>query len=174
MVEDMRTVITPSVVLLAALWAAPLFAASDPGGFLNLKWSQSPADCKKANLCTDGAISPEDKLSTETVFKGKPAVIEGVKLRWSSFAFNSSKFYLGTAAFDSSKESYETLKAALIKKHGKPTAVTDVATSWTIGNTRVLLTNDTRTGALMYANVPMFNEVARAKKYPPYKPPAKK
>jgi hypothetical protein len=170
----MRALIAAFVIVAIALFSSQVHAASDPGGFLGLKWSQSPSECKKANLCTNDAIAAQDGLTTETILKGQPAEIEGVKLRWSSFAFNNSKFYLGTAAFDSSKDSYEALKAVLTKKHGKPTVVTDVATSWTIGNTRVLLSNDKMTGALIYANGPLFNEMARAKKYPPYKPPAKK
>jgi hypothetical protein len=152
----------------------PVHAASDPGGFFGLKWSQSPSECKKANLCTNDTVTTEDLLKTETILKGKATVIEGVNLRWASFAFNNSKFYMGTGAFDSSKEAYEALKAVLTKKFGKPTALTDVATSWTVGNTRVLLSNDNRTGALIYASVPLWNEVSKAKKYPPYKPQVKK
>jgi hypothetical protein len=171
----MRIVFLLFVMLTACFINAPsIDAASDPGGFLGLKWSQSPADCKKLGLCSNDAIIPQDKLTSETIYKGKTAVINGVELRFSSFAFNSSKYYLGTAAFDSSLSSYDTLKNALIAKHGKPTVETSVASSWTIGSTRILLTNDKSTGALMYANIPLFKEVAKLKKYPLPKVPPKK
>jgi hypothetical protein len=171
----MKNVFLLFVMLTACFLDAPsIDAASDPGGFLGLKWSQSPAECKKLGFCSSDEIKPQDKLSSETVFKGKTTVIEGVELRFSSFAFNNSKYYLGTAAFDSSANSYDTLKNALIAKHGKPTVTTSAAASWTIGKTRILLTNDQRTGALMYANIPMFTEVAKAKKYPLPKVPTKK
>jgi hypothetical protein len=163
------------LVMTAFFLNAPsIDAASDPGGFLGLKWSQSPAECKTLGLCSNDAIVPKDKLASETVFKGKTTVIDGVELRFSSFAFNNSKYYLGTAAFNSSASSYDTLKNALIAKHGKPTVTTSAAASWTIGKTRILLTNDKSTGALMYANIPLFTEVAKIKKYPLPKVPTKK
>jgi hypothetical protein len=162
------------LVMTAFFLSAPsINAASDPGGFLGLKWSQSPAECKKLELCSNGTIMPEDKLVSESVWKGKSTNIDGVNLRFSSFAFNNSKYYMGIAAFDSSSSSFDALKKALIAKYGKPTAETPMVSSWTVGKTRILLSNEKSTGALMYVNIPLFNEVAKAKKYPPYKQPTK-
>ena len=122
----MKIVFLLFVMTACFLDAPSINAASDPGGFLGLKWSQSPAECKKLGFCSNDKIKPKDKLVSEIVFKGKTTDIDGVELRFSSFAFNNSKYYMGIAAFDSSSTSFDTLKNALIAKYGKPTAATPV------------------------------------------------
>lgn len=149
-------------------------AATDPGGFLGLKWAQSPAECQNLGLCSAETVSTDDQINGETVFKGTAENLDGVPLRFSTFSFKNNKYFLGVASFDSAGDTFGTLKKALISQHGKPRVESARMASWTVGKTKIQLTDGKKVGGLVYTHVPTFTEVAKAKKYPlPMTPPKK-
>jgi hypothetical protein len=161
--KSLMGLMAAAVLLLAAGQAA---AAGDPGGFLGLKWSQGTADCKKQGVCSEEIITVDDQLAGETIQRGVANTYSGIPLRFSSMAFYNNKFYLGAMVFKPRSGLVANLKGSLVKEFGKPRFENPKAASWTVGNTKITLSKNETVCGLVYAHVPTWTAVAKAKNYP--------
>jgi hypothetical protein len=92
-------------------------AAADcpPVGFRNLKWGEPPT----GNLRQVGETTSEG-LATYGLSEGKrPEKLFGVPVREEAYLFDKNRLFSGSAYLDG-KESFEQMKAEMIRRFGEP------------------------------------------------------
>lgn len=161
---------TAAFLLLLAGGAAA--AGADPGGFLGLKWSQTPTDCRQQNICREETIAVTNPIPGETILRGVADSYAGIPLRFSSMAFYNNKFYLGMMVFKPRPALVDKLKASLVKEFGNPRFESAKAADWTVGGTKITLSKDETVCGLVYAYLPVYTGVAKAKNLPLPRPAA--
>lgn len=158
-------------IVIAFFSSSALFAATDPGGFMGLKWAQTVGDCKKKGLCSEQSLTVPDAIPQESGYYGIPEKLYEVPAKFASFAFHENRFYTATTIFDSQKVPFEDLKNSLIKIHGKPKSAGPKTTTWLLGQTNVALYKGDSFHGVVYSHGPGFAKVAKIKKYPIVEPP---
>ena len=159
------------VAVVALFSASAVFAASDPGGFMGLKWTQTVGDCKKKGLCSDQSLTVPDAIANEKGYYGASNKWNGIPAKFSSFAFHENRFYTATTVFDPREASFEDLKHSLTKTHGQPKTSGPKTVTWVLGQTNVALYKGETFHGVVYSHGPGFAKVAKIKNYPMVDPP---
>lgn len=159
------------VVVVALFGSSALLAASDPGGFMGLKWTQTVGDCKKKGLCSDRSLTVPDAAANEAGYYGIPRKLNEIPVQFSSFAFHENRFYAATAIFDPQEASFDDLKHSLTKLHGQPKTSGPKTAAWALGQTNVALYKGESFHGVVYSHGPGFAKVAKIKNYPGADPP---
>jgi hypothetical protein len=156
--------------VLIVLIAGAAHAAADPGGFAGLTWARSEADCRNQKLCSDQGITVPDAPAREKQYLGKLTELNRLPVKVSSFAFFENRFFMGTASFDAKRVSFDSLKAALVKLHGKPRSTGPRGAAWVLGNSRIVLYQGETYHGVAYAHLPTYTKMLKAKTPPPPAP----
>lgn len=164
------------MVTRTALWmaaAAAIFlgcgsaaAGSDPGGFLGLSWSQSSGECLNQRLCTREVIAAEDSIPGETILRANAQSYAGIPLRFASLGFYNDRFYLGTMVFKPQVGLVDKLRRSLEQQFGRPRFENAAALDWTVGQTKITLSKNETVCGIVYAHLPVYAVVAKAKNLP--------
>lgn len=160
--------------VMSALSQGALAAAKDPGGALDLKWSQSDKELRDGGLCLGEPLVVDRTVKGEVTYLGSPEIAWSLPVLSVTYSFYQGKPFLATALFAGGEEAYAAAMLKLIEAYGAPNSAGKESATWVLGNTKVTLYQGESQTSAVVAYTPIFSEVAKLKGFVDQKAQGKK